>query len=221
MTPKSPYEDRDWILERAATTDFSTAQDEIDIALADENPNHPDSIELRRLLRESERASEMATAMLLVLEKCLPLSEGRSSAKITDKVATITGTKVLSLLWLLRSERYNLASIGQSDIARGLGCTRALISHFCRSWNRSVGVRCRMQKRVCSSNSYRDAARRGWAKRRGEEIESPDALDHASPAPCDSFRDDDDEDQDFSDDHVPSWARGRGDDDADMDTVAD
>jgi hypothetical protein len=113
---------------------------------------------------------------------------------------------------MLRSEKMNLARIGQSQIAEGIGCTRALISHYARFWNKATGLRCRQQKLASASDSYRAASAKGWAKRRGEEIESSDALDHSGPAPCASFRDDDDEDQDFSEDHVPSWARGRGDD---------
>jgi hypothetical protein len=207
---------RDWILERAAVTDFTPSQDEIDARLASESPAHPDSIELRRILSQSSRSSEVSTALLLVLQMLLPTDNSLGEATPRH-----IGLRALVLLWLLRSERLDFANVTMSQIAGRVGCTRALLSHYARYWNRATGLRCRMQKRAGASDSYRAAARRGWAKRRGEEIESPDALDHAAPSPCCSFRDDDDEDQDFSDSHVPSWARGRGDDDADMDAVAD
>jgi hypothetical protein len=219
VTPDSFNSSRDWILERAATTDFSPAQDEIDARLASEAPAHPDSIELRRILRQSERSSEVATALLLVMEMCLP-NETRSDG-ISERSVRVAGIKLVTLLWMLRSERMGLHQIGQTQIAEKIGCTRALVSFYARFWNKATGLRCRGQKRAGASDAYRAAARRGWAKRRGEEIESSDALDHAGPAPCASFRDDDDEDQDFSEDHVPSWARGRGDDGDDMDAVAD
>jgi hypothetical protein len=219
MTPTAPYEDRDWLLDNANPVHFD--HDVIDRKLADENPSHPDCVELRRLLRQSERSSEVATALLLILQMCLPSNEGGKGDGISERSIRVAGIKLTTLLWMLRSERMGLDRIGQTQIAEKIGCTRALVSFYARYWNRATGLRCRAQKRAGASDSYRAAARRGWAKRRGEEIESPDALDHAAPSPCCSFRDDDDEDQDFSDSHVPSWARGRGDDDADMDAVAD
>jgi hypothetical protein len=218
MTPKSPYEDRDWLLDNANPNHFD--HDEIDRKLADEDPSHPDSVELRRLLRQSERSSEVATAVLLILQMCLPSNESRSDG-ISERSVRVAGIKLVTLLWMLRSERMGLHQIGQTQIAEKIACTRALVSFYARFWNRATGLRCRGQKRAGASDSYRAAARRGWAKRRGEEIESSDALDHAVPSPCGSFRDDDDDDQDFSDSHVPSWARGRGDDGDDMDAVAD
>jgi hypothetical protein len=213
-----PQENRDWIFDRAASTDFTAAQDEIDARLAADAPDHPDSVELRRLLRESERASEVATALLLALEQCLPI-EGRCE-KITEKTARITGTKLITLLWMLRSEKLNLARIGQSQIAEGLGCTRALISHYTRFWNKATGLRCRQQKLASASDSYRAASVRGWAKRRGEEIDASDPLDHAGGEPFKAPHCGDDEEQEISDDYTPSWSRGRGDDD-DLDAVAD
>jgi hypothetical protein len=220
MTPTAPYEDRDWLLDNANPVHFD--HDVIDRKLADEDPSHPDSVELRRLLRQSERSSEVATAVLLILQMCLPSNETRSDG-ISERSVRVAGIKLVTLLWMLRSERMGLHQIGQTQIAEKIGCTRALVSFYTRFWNKATGLRCRGQKRAGASDSYRDAARRGWAKRRGEEIESSDALDHAGPSPCaHSFRDcDDDQDFNCDDDHVPSWARGRGDDDADMDAVAD
>lgn len=220
-TTPLPWAARDAFHDKSLTEEFKT--DTIDSVLADEDPNHPDSVELRRLMRQSERSSEVATALLLILEMCLPSNEGRKGDGISERSIRVAGTKLITLLWLLRSERMGLDRIGQTDIARGLGCTRALVSHYARFWNKATGLRCRMQKREGASDSYRAASVKGWKKRRGEEIESTDALDHAGPSPCeDSFRDCD-EDQDFNcdDDHVPSWARGRGDDDAEMGAVAD
>ena len=216
-----PWAKRDAVHEKTLSEDFSTAQGEIDARLADEDPNHPDSVELRRLMRESERSSEVANALMLILQMCLPSSETRGDG-ISERSIRVAGIKLVTLLWMLRSERMGLDRIGQTDIAEKIKCTRALVSHYARFWNRATGLRCRMQKREGASDSYRAASVKGWRKRRGEEIESTDALDHAGPSPCETFRDDDD-DQDFNcdDDHVPSWERGRGDDDADMDGVAD
>ncbi len=206
------------MLDQLAVTDFSSAQDEIDARLAADAPDHPDSVELRRLLRESERASEVATALLLVLELCLPLTERVD--KISDRSARVAGTKLITLLWMLRSEKLELARIGQSQIADGLGCTRALISHYTRFWNKATGLRCRQQKLASASESYRAASARGWAKRRGEEIESSDTLNHADDEPFKASHCGDDDEQEISDDFIPSWSRGRGDDD-DLAAIAD
>jgi hypothetical protein len=221
MSPKRLPQVGDWIFDYAAATDFSAAQDEIDARLADEDPNHPDSIELRRLMRESERSSEVATALLMILQMCLPTIETRGDG-ISERSIRVAGTKLITLLWLLRSERMGLDRISQTEIAEKIGCTRALVSHYARFWNKTTGLRCRMQKREGACDAYRAASKRGWAKRRGEEVESTDALDHAGPSPCEGpFRDDDD-DQDFiGDDHLPSWERGRADDGDNMDAVAD
>jgi hypothetical protein len=218
-TTPLPWAARDAVHEKTLTEDFST--EAIDCNLADEDPSHPDSVELRRLMRQSERSSEVSTAVLLILQMCLPSNEGGKGEGISERSIRVAGIKLTTLLWMLRSERMGLDRIGQTQIAEKIGCTRALVSHYARFWNKATGLRCRMQKREGASDSYRAASVKGWAKRRGEEVESSDALDHAGPSPCESFRDDDD-DLDFSgDDHLPSWERGRADDGDDMDAVAD
>jgi hypothetical protein len=200
-------------IEQVSATDFSSAQDEIDARIAADAPDHPDSIELRRLLRESERSSEVATALLLVLELCLPAVENNFN-KISGTTARVAGTKLITLLWMLRSERYNLARIGQTQIAGGLGCTRALVSHYTRFWNKATGLRCRQQKLASASDAYRAASERGWATRRGEVNSSEDALDRNEITYCH-----DESEADLTDDYLPSWSRGRGDDD--LSAIAD
>jgi hypothetical protein len=200
-----------------------TNHDEIDQRLIDEAPDHPDSIELRRLFRESERASEIATALLLVLELCLPQQGQASNSKnINERVAKVAGIRLITLLWMLRSERFNLARIGQADIARQLGITRALVSHYARFWNKATGLRCRMQKRFSASENFRAAAIRGWAKRRGETNDSTDALDHADQHQGDESYTlpDDDECSIDQDEYIPSWERSR-DDFEDIEGISD
>jgi hypothetical protein len=194
---------RDWILERAATTDFTPSQDEIDARLASEAPAHPDSIELRRILSQSSRSSEVSTALLLVLQMLLPTDNSLGEATPRH-----IGLRALVLLWLLRSERLDFANATMSQIAARVGCTRALLSHYARYWNRATGLRCRMQKREGSSASYRKGAAKGWKKRRGveEEAPAPDLIeiDHAYRAAPD------DAEEEIGDDFIPSWQRGRG-----------
>jgi hypothetical protein len=205
-------------IEKTCATDFSSAQDEIDSRLAADAPDHPDSVELRRLLRESERSSEVATALLLVLELCLP-SLGNNAIKMSEKVVRVAGTKLITLLWMLRSERLNLARIGQTQIAEGLGCTRALVSHYARFWNKATGLRCRQQKLASASDAYRAASARGWATRRGEVTNSEDALDHTGEDRSEITYCHDESEADLTDDYLPSWNRGRGEDD--LSAIAD
>ena len=197
----------DWLLEVTQPSQFDF--DEIDRSLVDDAPDHPDSVELRRLFRESERSSEIATALLIALEMCLPRSKTQIS--ISQKTARVAGAKLLTLLWMLRSERLDLARIGQTQVAQGLGCTRALISHYARYWNKATGLRCRMQKMEGASQSYRAASERGWATRRSKEL-GDDLMPEDEEMPEESrhrIYEDEDEDYSNTDDLIPSWERGR------------
>lgn len=210
-TPAERWKAHDAHLEQSATTDFTQAQEEIDARLAADAPEHPDSIELRRILQQSERASEVATAMLLILEMALP-----GEASISPRTARQIGYRVIVLLHLLQSSRAGIGSVGMATLARKLSVTRALLSHYARFWNKATGLRARGQKMAGTSEEYRAGAKRGWIKRRGLPVE--DAMEHqhiAESFPQAEKESDDEELQ--ADDIIPSWQRGRGesfDDDA-------
>ena len=70
-----------------------------------------------------------------------------------------------------------------------------------------------MQKREGACESYRAASSKGWKTRRGEIVESDDALDHTSDAfPSENVGlEDDEQDLSNTDEITPSWMRkGRG-----------
>jgi hypothetical protein len=192
--------------QQVATTDFSKEQDEIDARLAADAPEHPDSIELRRILQQSERASEVATAMLLILEMCLPLD-----GVIAPATPKQIGHKALTLLWLLQSSRCGIGDVGMADLARKIKVSRALLSHYARYWNKATGLRARGQKKATSSSSYRASAAKGWNTRRG--VSADDAMEHTTDTVEASiqFSTGDDTDEDLVlDEIVPTWERGRG-----------
>jgi len=218
-TPKSSWEAHDALIEKSAVTSFNPSQDEIDARLAADAPEHPDSLELRRILQQSERASEVATAMLLILELCLP------SGSVTPSSARVTGLRVITLLHLLQSSREGIGGLPMSELARKLKVTRALISHYARYWNRATGLRARGQKLAGSSEGYRAAAVRSWAKRKGIPVED-DAMEHQLHVEAfpEAQMESDDEDVMDSDNIIPSWQRGRGesfDSDADLHGLSD
>lgn len=218
-TPKNSWEAHDALLEKSSVTSFDPAQDEIDARLAADAPEHPDSIELRRILQRSERSSEVATAMLLILEMCLP------DGLVAPSSPKIIGLRVIALLHLLQSSRAGIGGVSMATLARKLKVTRALISHYARFWNRATGIRARGQKLAGSSESFRAGAMRGWNTRRGIPA-AEDALDHQHPSEAfpQAERDSDDDDVMDSDSFVPSWQRGRGesyDDDPDLHGLSD
>ena len=160
----TPWECRESFLDKKHNTTFSeTSEIEIDARLAAEDPSHPDSVELQRLMRESERSSEVATAILIILEMLLPKDGVFEKATLR-----VIAYRVITLLWLLRSERFNLAHSTLADISRQLECTRSLLSFYTRFWNKAIGLRCRMQKLEGTSEAYRQGAINGHATRRAK-----------------------------------------------------
>jgi hypothetical protein len=219
------FNEREWELQNITKIEFKdTAQNEIDQRLIEEDPDHPDSIELRRLFQQSERASEIATALLLTLELCIPKPSHRRGISLSENTARIAGTKLITLLWMLRSESYDLAHISQSTIAKSLGTTRALISFYARFWNKATGLRCRQQKLSSASEVYRAAAIKSWQRRKGPATDECDMDEESAETQHqgESWQsvDLDHDEETPPDEYIPSWNRGRS-TDWDLDGVAD
>ena len=172
---ENPWAKADFHLENLAHTTFAeTSQMEIDARLAAEAPDHPDSVELRRLLRESERSSEIATVLLLAFEMLLPRDQD-----LCETTARVAGYKAVTLLWMLQSQKGNLADYSLSHISKRLKVTRSLLSHYARGWNRATGLRSRGQKRVGTLSAYRESGIKGHATRRAKKA----GLPVTDPAP--------------------------------------
>jgi hypothetical protein len=185
MRPRSPWEARDAILERNHRTSFDeTSAIEIDQRLAAEDPEHEDSIEFHRFNRE--RCSEIAYAMRTLLEIMIP------SEKISNASATAAGFQVFVLLWLLQSSKGDIGRMSMAAIASKVGCTRALLSHYAKRFEKVLGFHGRGMKSKEASEIFVESSRRGWETRRrksapkdpskiGSGIEETDPT--ADPAP--------------------------------------
>jgi hypothetical protein len=55
----------------------------------------------------------------------------------------------------------------QADLARELGCTRALLSHYVTAWADLLDLDVfKFRKSSCSRVTYRNSAKKSWAKRK-------------------------------------------------------
>jgi hypothetical protein len=171
MTPKSAWEDNDRLIENLHRTTFEdTAELEIDERLAQEDPDHEDSLEFRRLQHGRERISETSEAMLRLLEIMMP---GKPISRATVQSA---GNQVLVLLWLLQSGKGDIGRMSMAAIAEKIGCTRALLSFYAKRFEKVLGFHGRGMKGKEASESYIESARRGWETRRMREAGEPDPV---------------------------------------------
>ena len=171
MRPETPWEARDAILEQNHRTTFEdTAELEIDERLAQEDPDHEDSLEFRRLQHGRERISETSEAMLRLLEIMMP---GKSLSRATTQAA---GNQVLVLLWLLQSGKGEIGRMSMAAIAEKIGCTRALLSFYAKRFERILGFHGRGMKGKEASESYIESSRRGWETRRRREAGEQDPV---------------------------------------------
>jgi hypothetical protein len=165
--PIAPWQARDGFLETIHRTTFSeTSQLEIDERLAEEDPEHEDSIEFRRLNRD--RCSESAEAMLKLLEIMVP------SDRFSKASATAAGFQIFVLLWLLQSSKGDIGSMSMAAIAEKVGCTRALLSFYAKRFEKVLGFHGRGMKGKQASESFIESSRRGWETRRRRKAGLPD-----------------------------------------------
>lgn len=167
MRPESPWEARDAILENNHRTSFEeTSAIEIDERFAEEDPDHPDSIEFRRINRE--RCSEIAQVMKVLLEIMVP---DRALSKMSTSAA---GNQVIVLLWLLQSSKCDIATMSMATISEKIGCTRALLSYYAKRFEKVFGFHGRGMKGKEASESFIKSSRRGWETRRRRKASTTD-----------------------------------------------
>lgn len=171
----NPWEARERYLESIHRTTFdATAELEIDERLAQEDPDHEDSIEFRRNEQAREKCSDTAEAMLRLFEIMVP------DRMITKATALAAGNQVLVLLWLLQSGKGEIGRMSMAAIAEKLGCTRALLSYYAKRFERALGFHGRGMKGKEAAKSYVASSLRGWETRRRRKA-NKDAT--AEPAP--------------------------------------
>lgn len=166
MTPKSPHEDRDWILDNADQDHFD--HDEIDRRLVDDGDIEA-AEELRDVWEREQKCSDAGEILLRLLDTLIP-------SRITKSSGQMIGLKVLALGWMIGSGKGGIGSQPQSQIAAKLGVTRAIFSFWVRHFEKSLGFHARGQKATEAVVSYRAASGRGWATRR-ERIAADDEAD--------------------------------------------
>lgn len=180
MRPESPWEARDAILEQNHRTSFEeTSAIEIDERLAQENPEHEESLEFFRLNRG--RCSEAAEAMLKLLELLMP-----EKGRILPSTPSSLGYQVLVLLWLLQSTKGDIGGMSMAAIAEKAGCTRALLSHYAKRFERLLGFHGRGMKGKEASETFFESSRRGWETRRRKADQSDPAPVHVGLEEIDS-----------------------------------
>ncbi|MFZ0436272.1 MAG: hypothetical protein WAL87_09940 [Chthoniobacterales bacterium] len=174
MRPESPWEARDAILEQNHRTSFEeTSAIEIDERLAQEDPEHEESLEFFRLNRG--RCSEAAEAMLKLLELLMP-----NKGKFNTSTPSSLGFQVIVLLWLLQSSKGDLGRMSMAAIAEKVGCTRALLSHYAKRFERVLGFHGRGMKGKEASEAFFESSRRGWETRRRKAGQADPAPVHVS-----------------------------------------
>jgi hypothetical protein len=178
--PSSPWEARDAILEQNHRTSFEeTSALEIDERLAQEDPEHEESLEFFRLNRG--RCSEAAEAMLKLLELLIP-----NKGKINTSTPSSLGFQVIVLLWLLQSSKGDIGRMSMAAIAEKAGCTRALLSHYAKRFERVLGFHGRGMKGKEASESFHESSRRGWETRRRKAGQADPAPVHVGLEEIDS-----------------------------------
>jgi hypothetical protein len=166
MTPKSPHEDRDWILDNADHTHFD--HDEIDRRLVDDGDIEA-AAELRDVWEREQKCSDAGEVLLRLVDLLIP-------SRITKSSGQMIGLKVLALGWMIGSGKGGIGEKSQSQIAEKLGMSRAIFSFWVRHFEKSLGFHARGQKATEAVESYREASGRGWATRR-ERIAADDEAD--------------------------------------------
>jgi hypothetical protein len=166
MTPKSPHEDRDWILDNAGQDHFD--HDEIDRRLVDDGDIEA-AEELRDVWEREQKCSDAGEILMRLLETLIP-------SRITKSSAQMIGLKVLALGWMIGSGKGGIGEKSQSEIAQKLGMSRAIFSFWVRHLEKSLGFHARGQKKAGAVESYQEASAQGWATRR-ERIAADDEAD--------------------------------------------
>jgi transposase-like protein len=161
----------DWQVEESQPS--MPAFDEIDRRLIEESPDHPDALEVAKALDRESRCSVAGEAVLRALELLMP------SERLSKKTAHTMGVRAVCLLWAIGSSKHEIGNQSMAALARRIGTSRALLSHWIRTYERQLGLHVRGQKSVTGSQSYVESSLRGWETRRRRAVVE-DEEDHAA-----------------------------------------
>jgi hypothetical protein len=106
---------------------------------------------------EPEAHAEVATVLRFLLTQLSPTSA------VTPYNARITGTKLFLAGWMLGIGAHASKSLAQ--LARQLGCTRAILSHHVKELESAGFPHARGQKQLMASAVFSQAQKRAWRTR--------------------------------------------------------
>ena len=159
----------DWQVEESHPT--LPAFDDIDRRLIDEVPDHADSIVVARALDREARCSEAGEAVLRTLELILP------AGGLSKSTPQTMGIRALCLLWAIGSSKHGIGNQSMAELADRTGTSRAIFSHWIRSYERQLGLHVRGQKTVTGSQSFMESSVRGWNTRRKKKAQAAPVPD--------------------------------------------
>jgi len=138
--------------------------DEIDERLAAEKPSHPDSKAFQKYQEHEERISSPAEMFVRLLDMILPES-------ISVAALPTIGIRLLCVAWIIQHGHKDIHGRPQSEIARKIGVTRALMSFYVRAIEKILGTRIhsRAQKSTRTPLIYKQSALEGWKTRDARE----------------------------------------------------
>lgn len=155
MNPADVAIQRDGFLASRLPVDFN--YDEIDRNLAVAGDAKVER-ELRDLWSNEERCSEGAEVLSRLLDLLIPVA-------IDCRTLQAIGVKAVCLAWMIQSGKADLGSESLAQIAKRLGVTRALLSHWIRHFEESLGFHSRGQKLSSTPAVFAESASRGWETR--------------------------------------------------------
>ena len=160
-----------WLLEESQPTHFD--HDAIDRLLVEDGDIEAGE-ELREAWESEAKCSAGGEILLRLVDLLLPSTINQASAQSV-------GIKVMALAWMMQSSKGSVGSMPLAQIAKRLSVSRALLSHWVRYYEKTLGFHARGQKMRGAVDSYREASGRGWATRR-ERIAAEDEADLAGVA---------------------------------------
>lgn len=133
-----------------------------------------DSREFLEEYIDSIHSSDAASQLKFMLEK-LAGSEGISAATLEA-----IGIRVLSILWALQSQKWDICGMSLTELGRRTGKTKAIFSHWVKRNERDFGIHARGQKMLESSKAYKQSVQAGWSTRRKKNPEKMSETERAT-----------------------------------------
>jgi hypothetical protein len=162
--PDHVHRTHDWQVEESRPT--LPAFDEIDRRLIAEAPDNDDAVAVAKALDREARCSEAGEAILRILELIVP------SGGITKSTPQTIGVRALCLLWAIGSSKHDIGNQSMAALAERTGTSRAIFSHWIRTYERQLGLHVRGQKTVTGSHSFMESSVRGWETRRKKKAQA-------------------------------------------------